>query len=270
MTFELNGELKNRPIQQAAIIPVGFDATGKPAAFGVSAAVQASGTLTASGTVSDGDIVKIDGQPYTARTALTVPAVAYEVLIGGSQAVFLDKLKLAVTLTGTAGTDYGTGTKIHPTVDATTNTNTTQLFVAREAGVDGNRIATVVVTGANLSFGATTFTGGLNGKLQIEQSAAATFAQINKTVASVTVPEAIAGSTTLCESVEITALKGRDTANTGNVFIGFSATNDTQLTRLVPGESKTFTAPPGKKLDLAGFYVDVATAGDGVIATYLY
>lgn len=96
---------------------------------------------------------------------------------------------------------------------------------------------------------------------------AATLAQINKTVAATGTPEAISGSANKVESVLIKALKGRATANTGVVYIGFSATNDAQLHALAPGEEMTLTAPDGKKIDTAAIYIDVATNGDGVICT---
>lgn len=123
------------------------------------AAEKATGILTASGAVSDGDTVTIGSVTYTFKTALT-PA-AYEVLIGGSAAVALDNLKKAINLTGTPDTEYGSGTAIHPTVSATTNTDTDQTVEANTAGAAGNSIATTE-TGANLAFGSATLTGGLD------------------------------------------------------------------------------------------------------------
>lgn len=119
----------------------------------------ASGTLTSDATApSDGDRVTIDGISYTFRTALTNTVGApYEVLIGVSAAVALDNIKSAINLDGTAV--YGAGTAIHPTVTATTNTNTTQLVVAKKYGNSENNIITVE-TSAHLSWGATTLTGG--------------------------------------------------------------------------------------------------------------
>lgn len=111
---------------------------------------------------------------------------------------------------------------------------------------------------------------GTDGSISVVPAAnasttAATLTQANKTVAATGTPEAI--GTGLVESIVIKVLKGRTTANTGNVFIGFSATNDTQLYTLAPGEELALAAPDGKKLDLSGIYIDVATNGDGVIYT---
>lgn len=123
--------------------------------------VAASGTLTSDATSpSDGDTVTLDTVTYTFKTTLTVPHVAYEVLIGGSAAIALDNIKSAVNLTDATGTVYSANTLIHPTVTATTNTNTTQLFVAKVSGTAGNSIATTEA-GTHTSFGATTLTGGV-------------------------------------------------------------------------------------------------------------
>jgi hypothetical protein len=83
------------------------------------------------------------------------------VLIGGSAAIALDNLKSAVNLTSGAGTTYAAATTIHPTVTATDNTDTTQLFAAKVAGVAGNSIA-VTETSATLSFPTATLTGGVD------------------------------------------------------------------------------------------------------------
>lgn len=121
----------------------------------------ASSTLTSTGTTpTDSDKIQVDGVTYTAKTTLSVPALANEVLIGGSAAVFLDNLKSAINRTGTVGTDYSSATVIHPTVTATTNTDTTQLVVAKQIGVQGNLLTTSSTavtlswTGANLTSGA--------------------------------------------------------------------------------------------------------------------
>lgn len=95
----------------------------------------------------------------------------------------------------------------------------------------------------------------------------ATITQIVKTVSAAATPEPIAASQTLVESVEIYARKAQGTANTGNVWIGPSSADGTNARLLEPGDSYTITAPAGKKIDLNDIYVDVATNGDGVVAT---
>jgi hypothetical protein len=92
---------------------------------------------------SNGDTVTVDTTVYTFKTALsTSPAVPYEVLIGVSGATALDNLNSAINGTAGAGSTYGTGTVAHPTVVATTNTNTVQTIVARVPGTSANSIAT--------------------------------------------------------------------------------------------------------------------------------
>ncbi len=124
-------------------------------------AVKAEGTLTSTGTApANNDTVTIGGYTYTFKTALT--GAAFEVLIGASAAAALDNLKSAINATAGAGTTYGTGTYAHPDVTATTNTDTTQLVVARLAGTAGNAIASTEVS-SQLSWGAATLASGANG-----------------------------------------------------------------------------------------------------------
>lgn len=120
---------------------------------------KAVGTLTSDATApADGDRVTIDGVSYIFRTALTNTVGApYEVLIGVSAAVALDNLKSAINLDGTAV--YGAGTALHPTVTATTNTDTTQLVQAKKYGNSENNIITVE-TSSHLSWGAATLASG--------------------------------------------------------------------------------------------------------------
>lgn len=124
--------------------------------------VKAQATITSDATApSDGDTVTIGSTVYTFKTALsTGPDVPYEVLIGVSAAVALDNLKAAINKDSGEGTTYATGTVAHPTFEATTNTNTTQLIVARTAGATYNSTATTE-TSSHLSWGATTAFGGL-------------------------------------------------------------------------------------------------------------
>jgi len=112
---------------------------------------------------SDAATVTIGDITYTAVTSLAethgLEAIPYQVLWVTSEAVFLDNLKLAINASGTPGTTYGSGTEVHPTVEATTNSNTEQTVVAKEAGTAGNSIATTD-TLANYAWGAATLSGG--------------------------------------------------------------------------------------------------------------
>jgi hypothetical protein len=86
-------------------------------------------------------------------------AIANQVLFGANSAAALDNLKLAITHGSTMGTNYSTGSVVHPTVTATTNTDTSQVVEALTAGVAGNAIASTSVL-ANGAWGATTLAGG--------------------------------------------------------------------------------------------------------------
>lgn len=122
-----------------------------------SAGVQATQTLTGTDVFSDGETITVDETVYTMKTTLT--GEAYEVLIGASLAVSLDNLKSAINASAGEGTTYGTGTVAHPTVTATTNTDTTQVVEAIEIGTAGNSIATTE-TADNASWGAETLESG--------------------------------------------------------------------------------------------------------------
>ncbi len=112
---------------------------------------------------SDAATITIGDITYTAVLELSetsgATAVPYQVLWVMSEAVFLDNLKLAVNASGVAGTEYSTGTYEHPQVYATTNTNTTQVVVAKQTGLAGNSIATTETLG-NYAWGATTLASG--------------------------------------------------------------------------------------------------------------
>lgn len=96
---------------------------------------------------------------------------------------------------------------------------------------------------------------------------AAAGSQGSKAVATAGTPVKLVSSATLVESVEIFARKDNTTANTGNVYVGFSASGGADLRVLQPGESYTVSAPNGKKIDLSKIYIDAATNADAVVYT---
>lgn len=136
-----------------------------------------AGVTTGAATVTLGSIT------YTIVDELSenygADAIAYQVKKGANEAAMLDNLKLAVNATGTAGTNYSTGTEAHPYLIATTNTDTVQTFVSRTVG---NAAATAVVnalattgTMANTAFADTTFGGGTGNSNPAVTSDNATF-----------------------------------------------------------------------------------------------
>lgn len=74
-----------------------------------------------------GQTVTIAGVVYTYRAG-SVPS-AFDVLIGASISTSLDNLRRAILLLATAGTNYGTGTTAHPSVQAATVQGGTTLQV---------------------------------------------------------------------------------------------------------------------------------------------
>lgn len=93
-----------------------------------------TGTLTSDATnPSDGDTFTLGDVIYTFKTTLTTTGVggtvANEIKIGADAATTLDNVKSAVNASAGAGTAYSTGTVANNLANATTNTDTTQLFV---------------------------------------------------------------------------------------------------------------------------------------------
>ncbi len=115
--------------------------------------IYAMTVLTSNATnPSNLETVTLGSTVYTFKSVLVS---AFDVLIGANAAATLDNLKSAVNATAGEGTTYGTGTTIHPTVEATNNTDTTQAFVAKSSGAAGATIASTE-TSATLSFSAAT------------------------------------------------------------------------------------------------------------------
>lgn len=95
-----------------------------------------------------------------------VANVLDQILIQVSAAVTLDILKDVINgtaLVGVAGTDWSDGTAAHTQVTATTNTNTAQTVVARNAAFDNAKIATVMTGGGNMAAGTATLASGVRG-----------------------------------------------------------------------------------------------------------
>ena len=102
--------------------------------------VKATGTITSTGVnVTADDTVTINGKAYK---FVATPTDEGDVDIGGTAAATLDNLKLAINRTD-PDTNNGVAYKCaaaHPTVAATTNTNTVQTLEALTAGAGGNAL----------------------------------------------------------------------------------------------------------------------------------
>lgn len=117
------------------------------------------------GVTTAGAQFTIDDRTYTIVDELSetnADAIVDQILYGGNEAACLDNIKVAINNGATEGTNYSTGTVVHASVTATYNTNTTQKFVAKTAGVAGNAIATTE-TLANTAFTDTVMAGGVDG-----------------------------------------------------------------------------------------------------------
>lgn len=126
----------------------------------------AFGTLTASAAIANNDTITIGTVYYrwttgsvNAGTPAGTAANPWLVALGANNIEALQNMYDAIGLTGVAGTQYSTATTQHTQVEQFALTSTTLAVRATIAGVGGNSIATTE-TGANISWGAATLTGG--------------------------------------------------------------------------------------------------------------
>lgn len=106
--------------------------------------------LTSTNTApSDGDQVSIGGQVYTFKTTLT-PTIG-QVLINTTADAALLNLARAINGTGTAGTDYATGTVINPYVSSSASVTSHTITLTGKSPYIVN-IALTTPVGTTLSF----------------------------------------------------------------------------------------------------------------------
>lgn len=129
----------------------------------VGASSSASGTLTSSGVFSDGETVTIGSTVYTMKSPFV--DAAFNIDASGTTAVAHENLRRAINGDGVAGTNYGTGTTVHPDVSAI-DTATTNVIAAKKGGTFANSIATTE-TGTNIAWGAATMAGGAGGDVAV-------------------------------------------------------------------------------------------------------
>lgn len=149
-------------------------------------ASHATSKLTTDAPVA-GNYVKIGDIKYTAVLAEDFTLAPYEVAYtkgATAGATFLDNLKHAVNGTGTVGVNYSFGTAAHPDVVATTNTDTTQVFVARLPGIAANTLPTTA-TATRFTWEDTTFGGGTGDSNPGATTAGATFTLVDNTYMAV-------------------------------------------------------------------------------------
>ncbi len=120
---------------------------------------KASGTITTDNTeLADGDTVTINGQAYRFKDTM---AQAYDVKRHGTTAdTTLANLIKAINATGTPGTEYFTGTLVHPTVQADSAVAAHAVTLrARTSGTGGNAL-TLAKSAAHLSISGAVLAGG--------------------------------------------------------------------------------------------------------------
>lgn len=125
--------------------------------FVMQSEIPAIGVLTSTGVqVTANDTVTLDTTVYK---FVASPTVAFDVDIGSNSQGTIDNLIKAINLTGVPGTDYGSATTIHPTVEAEPGAPQTMIAIAKKAGVGGNSIDSTK-SAVTLSWGTETLTGG--------------------------------------------------------------------------------------------------------------
>jgi hypothetical protein len=162
-----------------------------------------AGVTTGAATVTLGAVT------YTVVDALSetygADAVAYQVVKGASEATMLDNLKLAINGTGTAGTNYSTGTVAHPYFIATTNSDTVQKVIARAvagtAATDALNLLATTETMANTAWADTTFGGGTGNSNPAVTTAAATLTIGTRTYTAVIELSETSGATAVADQI---------------------------------------------------------------------
>lgn len=255
------GQASGEEVQIDELAPVNaVNALATLTANTVVAGVRAESVVTAN-TVIDGDTTTIGSTVYRAKTT---PAQAYDVALGASDAIFLDNLKLAINASGVGdGSDYYAGTLAHPSVVATTNTDTTQKVVARATGTSANALATTA-TGGTLTWADTTL-GGATGDSNAGV-AGNTVVVDNRTYTIVTeLAESITGNSAIANEVlygssDATVLDNLKSAINGTAGAGTTyATGTGQPSASVNASTNTATTQV-VEADVAG------VSGDGTCA----
>lgn len=133
----------------------------------VTEGAQASGSLAFTANPSDGDTVTIANVTYTFKSDL---AAVNDVKIGANLAAALGSLVNAINGTGTAGTNYYTGTKSLADILSASVSSSTVTLTANEAGIEGNYTA---LASSSTNAAVTAFAGGVNAESVLPQIACA-------------------------------------------------------------------------------------------------
>lgn len=156
-TVTLRGRVPGTSLNTVATTETCANASFPDTTLGGGTGASDAGVTTGAATVTIGSIT------YTVVDALSetygATAVPYQVLKGANEAAMIANLKKAINLTGTAGSEYSTGTAIHPQVRCTASDATTLTVKGIVVGTSLNTVATTE-TMANTAWADTTLGGG--------------------------------------------------------------------------------------------------------------
>lgn len=192
-TVTLRGRVPGTSLNTVATTETCANASFPDTTLGGGTGASDAGVTTAAATVTIGAIT------YTVVDALSetygATAVPYQVLKGANEAAMIANLKKAINLTGTAGTEYSTGTAIHPQVRCTASDATTLTIKGIVVGTSLNTVATTE-TMANTAWADTTLGGGTGASDAGIDTATATITIGTRTYTFVTeLTETILGTT---------------------------------------------------------------------------
>ncbi len=120
------------------------------------------------------------------------PEAANDVFVDGTAEHAIDNLVLAITAGAGAGTKYGTGTVVHPTVTAVKASSSTMTATAKTKGVAGNSIVigeTLADVGSVWADGETTLGGGVDGTVGVANEICADATYLYHCVATNTISD---------------------------------------------------------------------------------
>lgn len=192
-TVTLRGRVPGTSLNTVATTETCANASFPDTTLGGGTGASDAGVTTGAATVTIGAIT------YTVVDALSetygASAVAYQVLKGANEAAMIANLKKAINLTGTAGSEYSTGTAIHPQVRCTASDATTLTVKGIVVGTSLNTVATTE-TMANTGWADSTLGGGTGSSDAGIDTATATITIGTRTYTFVTeLTETILGTT---------------------------------------------------------------------------
>lgn len=186
-----------------------------------------------------------------------VASTANEVKIGASAAATLDNLKAAVNGdTAGKGVTYAYATAASTEVDATTNTDTTQLFVAKATGTAGNSLASTD-TSATLLFTGSTFTGGTAASSVSAHVTAGTVDTGAHTLVVTSKVATLAANAYGTTKSAVTLSWGSSTLTGGGATIGTSAIGQAGLIKQIITKAPNWTGSPTYTVEILDASGDV-------------